>query len=159
MSYLRSVLVGVLTMVAMSPAVAMAKNYCITGFPNSSFVLVGEGFTVPSKGSCKAWLGFNPILGRDNPVSGVGCTSSDGTNLSLNLTTAEPGLVEVSYISITLASHTGTFGGQIMQNNGVTSVAGSGLSAAACTTNTIPANEDTDVSPSGGGASVPLPAQ
>jgi hypothetical protein len=159
MSNLRSVLVGVLAMVALSPAVAMAKNYCITGFPNSAFVLVGEGFTVPSKGSCKAWLGFNPILGRDNPVSGVGCTSSDGTNLSLNLTTAEPTLVEVSYVSITLASHTGTFGGQIMQNNGVTSVSGSGLTAATCTTSTIPATEDSEVDSSGAGASVPLPAQ
>jgi hypothetical protein len=46
-------------------------------------------------------LGFNPILGRNNPVSGVGCTSSDGTNLSLNLTTAESGLVEITNISIT----------------------------------------------------------
>ena len=89
MSYLQRGLASILMLAVFSPSVALAKNFCVTGFPNSSFVLVGVGFTVPSKGSCKAWLGFNPILGRNNPVSGVGCTSSDGSNLSLNLTTAD----------------------------------------------------------------------
>lgn len=159
MSYLRRAMVGVLAVVALSPSVVWAKNFCVAGFPNGNFVLVGEGFTAPGKGSCKAWLGFNPILGRNNPVSGVGCTSSDGSNLSLNLTIAESSLVEIMNISITLSSHTGTFGGQIMTNNGVTSVSGSGLTGAACNTKTIPAAEDTEADQAGGGASVPLPAQ
>src|SRR5579871_4063296 len=156
MSYLRRGLASILMLAVLSPSVALAKNFCVTGFPNSNFVLVGLGFAVPSKGSCKAWLGFNPILGRNNPVSGVGCTSSDGSNLSLNLTTAESGLVEINNISITLSTHTGTFGGQIMTNNGVSTVSGSGLTGAVCTTKTIPAAEVTDVGPAEG-ASGPLP--
>ena len=155
MSYLRRGIVGVLAVLALSPGVVWAKNFCVTGFPNSSFVLVGKGFTAPGKGACKAWLGFNPILNHNNPVSGVGCTSSDGTNLSLNLTIAEASLVEIMNISITLSSHTATFGGQIIQNGAVTSVSGSGLTAAACTTNTIPAVEDTGAVEAGEGASGP----
>jgi hypothetical protein len=151
---LKLVVSPILLALALAPSVASAKNFCVTGFSNSGFVLVGKAFTVPPKGACKAWLGFNPILGKNNPVTGIGCTSSDGSNLSLNLTTAESGLVEINNISLSLPSLTGTFGGQILSGGGVNSVSGSGLTGGTCTNNTIPASEEEGEA--GGGASEPL---
>jgi hypothetical protein len=141
MRQIRSALAGLAVVLILVPSVAQAKNFCINGFPNPSWLLVGKGFVVPGKGVCKAWLGFNPSNGDNAPTNGIGCTSSDGTNLSLNVTTSESSdaFVEIDSISLALPAKTGTVSGQVIESNGVGSYTASGIVGAVCTTNTIPA--------------------
>ncbi len=98
----------------LAPSFSHASDYCIS-FPSApSFVVVGKGFTIPGKGQCKAWLGFSPEDGENSPSSGVGCTSSDGSHLSLTFTTAFPqesiggDAHEEDQMSLALPSQTGT---------------------------------------------------
>jgi hypothetical protein len=144
-----------IALMTFAPGAALAKNYCISGFPNTSYVLVGKAFTVPPKGACKAFLGFNPVISTNFPVTGVACTSSDGKNVSFTLTSSDEvtGLVEIDSISLALPSATGSVVGQDLQANAVTSYTASGITGAACTTNTIPeaAAETSASAPTGSG--------
>lgn len=79
-------LVG-LGMVLSLPATSLAKDYCLN---LSGTQLVGIGFTVPKKNSCKPWVGFGFTFSGNSPSSGTGCTSQDGSTLSLTITTSEP---------------------------------------------------------------------
>ena len=134
---LRAGIAGFVTLLILTPGVVLAKNYCIGGFPNSAYILVGIGFTVPAKGKCKQWTGFN----ADGPLAtaGVGCTSSDGSNLSLTLTTGSSGFVEIDVVGLSLPSQTGGVASQVLESNAVTSYSASGISGGACSTKTIPA--------------------
>ncbi|HZP45536.1 MAG TPA: hypothetical protein VFB15_07790 [Candidatus Binataceae bacterium] len=103
-------------------APASAKSYCITGWPNPAWDDIGVGFTVPAKGKCKSFTGFNPANAINMPLSGVGCTSSDGTNLSLTLTVSAPGsFVEIDDVSLSLPSGTGSGGCEILESSSETS--------------------------------------
>jgi hypothetical protein len=74
----------------LAPAVARARDYCVS-FPTvPSYVLVGRGFTIPKKGQCKLWIGFSPQSDVNQPSTGTGCTSSDGSHLNLSITTGFP---------------------------------------------------------------------
>ena len=129
----------------LAPAAALAKNYCISGFPNTSYTLVGQGFTLPPKGKCKTWVGFNPE-GGNWPTTGTGCTSSDGTSFSLTATTGaeSSGFAEIDAISLALPAQTGAVVGQIIVNSAVTTFGPSnGVLGVVCSTNTIPAASTT----------------
>ena len=126
----------------LTPAAAFAKNYCVNGFPNPSWNLVGIGFKVPAKGTCKAWNGFNPANSDNAPTTGVGCTSSDGTNLSLMITTSDgPGaFIEMDSVSLSLPSASGEVAAQEIGGSEVLSFGPiSGIHGQVCTTNNIPA--------------------
>ena len=69
------------------PAAGLAKDYCLN---LSGTQLIGIGFTVPEKNSCKPWVGFGFTFSGNSPSSGTGCTSKDGSTLSLTITTSEP---------------------------------------------------------------------
>jgi len=125
-----------------TPRAALAKNYCISGFPNPSWLEVGIQFRIPPKGKCKQWLGFNPADGDNRPVSGIGCTSSDGTNFSAFLTNSdEPGgFIEQDSISLSLPAQTGEYVGQFISGSAVSSFGPTtGISGALCAHSPIPA--------------------
>jgi len=139
---LRAGVAGFVTLLILTPGVVLAKNYCISGFGNPSFVLVGQGFKVPAKGKCTPWTGFVASSGGNVQTTGIGCTSSDGSNLSLTLTTgSEPGgWVEIDTISLSLPSQTGEDSGQYLASSSVSSYGpDTGIVGAACSTKTIPA--------------------
>jgi hypothetical protein len=69
------------------PAACLAKDYCLN---LSGTQLIEIGFTVPKKNSCKPWVGFGFTFSGNSPSSGTGCTSKDGSTLSLTITTSEP---------------------------------------------------------------------
>jgi hypothetical protein len=159
MRQIRTGLAGLAVVLLLVPSVAQAKNFCISGFPNPNWLLVGKGFVVPGKGVCKAWLGFNPANTNNSPTNGIGCTSSDGTNLSLNVTTSdsEDGFVEIDSISLALPAKTGSVVGQDIGGNSVVSFsASSGITGAVCTTNTIPAVSGSSASEVLNGAGNPV---
>jgi len=139
MPNLRKWLPITIALMTFAPTAALAKNFCISGFPNTAYILVGKNFAVPGKGSCKAFLGFNPVTSDNYPVTGVACTSSDGKNVSFNLTGADvlDAVVEIDAISLALPAKTGSVSGQDLFNNGVTSYTATGITGASCTTNTI----------------------
>ncbi len=139
MHKLRAGIVGFVTLLILTPGVVLAKNYCIGGFFNPSYILVGIGFTVPGKGKCKPWAGFNAE--GNLPTAGMGCTSSNGSNLSLTLTTGNEvgGWVEMDVISLSLPSQTGEDAAQILESSAVESSSATGISGGACSTKTIPA--------------------
>ena len=163
MHKLRAGIAGLVTVLILAQGVALAKgakNYCISGFPNPAYIQVGQGFKIPAPGKCKAFNGFN-AQSSNVPTVGIGCTSSDGTNLSFTLTTGaragSPPFVELDAISLSLPSQTGSVAGQEIFSNGVGTFTGSAIVGAACSTNTIPAVAEqgaasTQPSVEGGGA-------
>jgi|SRR5208282_1369066 len=147
MDKLRAGIVGFVTLLMLTPGIVLAKNYCVGGFPNANYILVGLGFTVPAKGTCAAWTGFNKE--GNFPTAGTGCTSSNGSNLSLTLTTGSKSFVEIDVISLSLPSQIGEVSGQSFAMSLVDSFGPiSGISGGACSTKTIPAvTENEAVSP------------
>lgn len=142
MSKLRACIAGFVAALFLVPSLALAKNFCVSGFPNSSYILVGIGFKVPAKGACKAFNGFNAETGGGVASSGIGCTSSDGTTLTLSVTSGseEFGFAEIDTVSLSLPSLTGTVIGQAIFNSAVSTFGPStGINGAACTTKVIPA--------------------
>jgi hypothetical protein len=43
---LQRIVATVLVALTLSPSIAAAKNFCVTGFPNANFIMVGKGFTI-----------------------------------------------------------------------------------------------------------------
>jgi hypothetical protein len=92
---------------------AAPGDYCVT-FPSvPDYILVGRGFIIPPKGKCKTWTGFALQSGINSPTSGPGCTSSDGTNVTLGLTTmlqvtTATTSVIFDAVSLSLPSQSGT---------------------------------------------------
>jgi hypothetical protein len=87
-------------------------DYCLTfaAFPGEFFD--GQGFALPAKGKCKAFIGFAVATGGgNNPTIGTGCVSADGSHLSFTLTTTLPESGGISFIdsaTLTLPAQTGT---------------------------------------------------
>jgi hypothetical protein len=101
--------IGLAALLSLAPA-AQAKDYCLFDQTVPSYVLVGRGFTIPTKGKCKAWTGFTAQAGFNSPTAGTGCTSSDGSHLALTLTTSFPqngGDVEIDSINLSLPAQSG----------------------------------------------------
>jgi hypothetical protein len=65
-------------------------DYCLSVPSDTTYVLVGRGFTPPLKGGCKAFVGFNSDDDDNAPTTGIACTSSAGTTLNFTLTTSFP---------------------------------------------------------------------
>jgi hypothetical protein len=89
--------------IGLSSTFAWAGDYCIS-FPTASnpYTQVGRGFSIPANGKCRGWTGFTPQLGFNSPSYGTGCTSSDGTNFTLNLTTQIAGILLFDSIDLSL---------------------------------------------------------
>ena len=125
------------------PAIALAKtkNYCINLSGVGGLRIVGQGFSLPSKGKCKAWQGFLSASAAvvNFPVIGNGCTSSDGTNFSLTVTGASGGFAFIGSASLDLPAQTGTFQEQDMGGNEEISQSPTDVTGGACSTATIPA--------------------
>jgi hypothetical protein len=86
-------------------------DYCLSfpAFPSTFFV--GQGFTLPAKGKCKAFTGFALVGGGNNPIVGTGCVSADGSHLAFTLTYTETesgGLIFNDSASLILPAQTGT---------------------------------------------------
>jgi hypothetical protein len=106
-----------------------ASNYCIAtngGFGNDGTTFIGPGFAVPSEGKCTPWTGFTKTASTVIVTTyGTGCLSSDGTALTVAVSSADPnwfgaGTIGSDYIqltrsksgeSFTTGSDQGAFGG------------------------------------------------
>src|SRR5271155_2712319 len=140
-SQLKIAVAGVLAVSASAlfiPRDALAESYCVTtGWFSENWTDIGVGFKVPAKGKCKAFTGFNPGDGFNSPASGVGCTSTDGTNLSLSITVSDPaeGYVEFDDFTLSLPSGSGSGVWQFIASGIVSSSGGllSGITGASCT--------------------------
>jgi hypothetical protein len=129
------------------PAIALAKtkNYCINfNAAPGQVILVGQGFSLPSKGKCKAWLGSvsGSAATFNFPVGGNGCTSSDGTNFSLTVTGADQqngGFAFIGSVSLDLPAQTGTFQEQDLEGNSEITQSPKDVTGVACSPATIPA--------------------
>ena len=129
------------------PAIALAKtkNYCINfNVAPGAVLLVGRGFSLPSKGKCKAWQGSvsGSAATFNYPVGGNGCTSSDGSNFSLTVTGASQhngGFAFIGSASLDLPAQTGTYQEQDLTGNSEISQSPTDVTGGACSAPTIPA--------------------
>jgi hypothetical protein len=134
---------------ALAPGAAFAKDYCISGFPDSSYKLVGINFKVPGNGKCAQFIGFNPEA-ANWPTSGTACTSTDGKTLSFTLTTSgvSAPFFEIDAVTLSLPEQTGSVAGQTITANAVSSFGpADGISGGACSTVEIPSGSDDDAEP------------
>src|SRR5271157_3717556 len=125
MHKIKTAIIGFASLSVLTPGAALAasaKNYCLTGFPDASYKLVGLNFKVPGNGKCVQFVGFNPI-GANWPTSGTACTSSDGTTLSFTLTTSgvSAPFFEIDAVTLSLPEQTGQVAGQTITANAVRS--------------------------------------
>ena len=139
---LRAVVAG-LSILVLVPGVSMAKDFCImfTGFPGSEFV--GRGFAVPAKGQCKPFTGFF-VPGKNTPVSGAGCTSTDGSDFSLTILNSSPesgGAVFIDSISLSLPAHSGEDNETANISTGAASIVTFAVTGETCSKVVIPALE------------------
>jgi hypothetical protein len=82
---------------------ASAKDLCL--LMGGATTLVGRDLVIPAKGNCKPWSGF--VVGQaGNVLTGVICTSSDGTEAFVNQYTSSAG--ELLKSAIALPAGTGT---------------------------------------------------
>jgi len=95
-------------------------DYCVS-FVGPGPRLIGRGFKVPKKGQCEAWVGFSQENGFNQPETGTGCTSSDGSQLSLIVTTAFPqtGNLETDVILLALPSQSGSYSSTVTEEGSV----------------------------------------
>ena len=121
---------------------AYALDYCLSFPKTPSFVIVGKAFSIPAKGTCKAWVGYSPQSGENSPATGTACTSTDGSHMNMTITVSFPesggSFFELESISLALPSQTGeglftdVFGTSVSSGAATTN-------GAKCTHNTIPA--------------------
>lgn len=62
MRQIRTGLAGLAVVLLVVPSVAQAKNFCISGFPNPNWLLVGKGFVVPGKGSARLGWALTQLI-------------------------------------------------------------------------------------------------
>jgi hypothetical protein len=119
-SRLRAVLAG-LSILVLVPGVSLAKvksaqhkskekDYCISFPGHAGFALVGQGFAIPDPGECEPWTGFF-LPNKNSPSAGTACTATDGSDLSITITSSTPGnpvLVFIDSITLSLPAQTGT---------------------------------------------------
>jgi hypothetical protein len=94
---------------AFLPAVSWAglKDYCITFTAPNPYLQVGRLFFIPPKGVCLPWIGFTPQNGLNSPSTGVGCTSSDDSQLTITMTTLEGGIYIFDSVTVALPGSSG----------------------------------------------------
>lgn len=136
---------GLAAILLLMPGV-LHGDYCLA---DGAYILVGRGFTIPGKGKCKAFIGFQ--AGDANaPTTGTACTSSDGTTLSFTLSTSYPLRgIEWTQDSLTFTSSSpdgtdefaGFFDGSVFEAYAAPFVRGS------CSGKTIPAVREEEGAP------------
>lgn len=109
-----SLLLGLIT-----PVSGLAsEQFCIAtagGFGHGGTTFIGIGFAVPSEGKCTPWSGFTKTA--DTVIlttTGTGCLSSDGTVLTVSVSSADPaflgaGNVGSDYIQLSRKESKGLF--------------------------------------------------
>jgi hypothetical protein len=69
-------------------------HYCIStagGFGHGGTTFIGTNFEVPAEGACAPWSGFTKTASTVIlTTSGTGCLSSDGTALTVSVSSADP---------------------------------------------------------------------
>jgi hypothetical protein len=78
-----------------APAYSFAtEHYCIAtagGFGHGGTTFIGIGFAVPAEGGCAPWAGFTKTASTVVLTTyGTGCLSSDGTTLTVSVSSADP---------------------------------------------------------------------
>ena len=102
----------ILGMLALAPTLSWAtpllKDYCIdfTAATNP-YVQVGKLFIIPINNTCLPWIGFTPQNDLNSPSTGVGCTSSDGSQLTITMTTLEGGIYIFDSVTVALPGTSG----------------------------------------------------
>ena len=98
--------------------------YCIAvngGFDNSGYsgsTYVARNFTMPDANKCNPWTGYTKTSATVIFTnSGTACLSSDGTALTVSVSSADPdylgaGAQVFDYINLSRTSNTGPFSGQ-----------------------------------------------
>jgi hypothetical protein len=98
-----------------------ADHYCIAvdgGFGNGGTTFIGSGFALPSDGTCKPWSGFTKTASTVVLITaGTGCLSSDGKELSVSVSSADPlffgsGNIASDYIQLTRGNSKEAFQGE-----------------------------------------------
>jgi hypothetical protein len=112
----RAVFVG-LSILVLVPGVSIAKNkgpkekdYCISFPGHAGFALVGQEFVIPDAGKCIPWTGFF-VPNKNSPSAGTACTATDGSDMSITITSSTPGnpvLVFIDSVTLSLPAQTGT---------------------------------------------------
>lgn len=87
----------ILALLAIGAHEASAKDLCL--LVGGAVTLVAKGTGVPTKGTCKPWAGFIPEE-PGNILTGVVCTTSDGSQLQANQYTSIAGEELLSVISL-----------------------------------------------------------
>ncbi len=127
---------AIVALLVLASSIAGAKDYCVTIDPVHSDVLIGLGFTIPSKGKCKHWNGLGTYGGVVNAHSaGTGCTSSDGSHFSLTVQSIffeSGGETFIDSVSFALPMQNGSDTESTLNNSGPTLFHAAG---AACSKN------------------------
>jgi hypothetical protein len=117
-------IVSVVAILILAPALACAKDYCL--LPAPTYGLRGQGFTIPKKGQCTRWNGFTTIQGENGPALGTACTASNGSKLSLTITSGFDSIF-IDSMTLSLPSLNGTDYTSILGGSGapiISTVAG-----------------------------------
>jgi hypothetical protein len=84
---LRSLVLTLGLLMALTPAAVDARNFCVNpGTPaGGPSLAVGEKFTLPTKGSCSPFNGFDiAISNQPRLVTGTACLDTDGHTLRVS---------------------------------------------------------------------------
>jgi hypothetical protein len=102
-----------------APAYSFAtEHYCIStagGFGHGGTTFIATGFAVPAEGACAPWAGFTKTASTVVlTTSGTGCLSSDGTVLTVSVSSADPlflgsGNLGSDYIQLSRKESKGSF--------------------------------------------------
>jgi len=102
-----------------APAYSFAtEHYCIAtdgGFGHGGTTFIATGFAVPAEGACAPWAGFTKAESTVVLTTfGTGCLSSDGTTLTVSVSSADPsflgaGNIGSDYIQLSRKESKGAF--------------------------------------------------
>lgn len=121
------------TLLGMLGGAARAADFCITVSPTDTTRYVGKNFKIPGPGKCKPWNGvYLPTFAAVSVSTGTACTSSDGTNLRINLVTARATIAFNDYIVLPLPDLTNGTLAEIVPQFGDDTLNLTGITAAKC---------------------------
>jgi len=106
-----------LLLALLTPVCGFASNYCIAtngGWPNGGTTFIEPSFAIPAEGKCALWAGFTKTASTVVLMTnGIGCLSSDGTALTVSVSSADPSffgsIYEPDYIQFTRSKSTEPF--------------------------------------------------
>jgi hypothetical protein len=107
-----------LLLALLTPVCGFASNYCIAtngGFGSDGTTFIEPSFAIPAEGKCAPWIGFTKTASTVVVTTyGTGCLSSDGTALTVAVSSADPdwfgpGMLGSDYIQLTRSKSSGPF--------------------------------------------------